>query len=150
MTVDAGRPAPATRTRAKRLARLAWALALGGVAVAILMPAATLGDLREAYPWLSRALSRLDRLWPAVDMVHVLLFAALGALTALAFPRRRLAGLAFALAVLAGASELAQFAVPGRTPRWAEFAVDIAAGWGALLVFRGLMLIVRGGRAPPA
>jgi hypothetical protein len=126
-----------------RPSRVAFLLALVFTAAAVMLPAAWLGRLRDAFPWFSRAISQVERLWPAVDMVHVLIFAALGALAALAFPRARAIVLFGALVAVAAVSELVQFRIPGRTPRLEDFLLDVAAAALALVVVRVAVAGVR-------
>lgn len=137
--------APAPRAR--------WRLALTGavvaaVAAAGLLPASALAWLRQTLPWLSHALSRIERLWGGHDGSHVVLFVLVGA--ALAIVLRRplaracLTGVAV-LAALAVASELVQRFVPGRTPLLADVRDDMVgglAGLGAVLLLRAAWGVV--------
>ncbi|KAF1695322.1 hypothetical protein CSC64_03485, partial [Pseudoxanthomonas koreensis] len=110
------------------LARAALVLALLVVAVAVLLPNTQLAALRVASPWLSHAISRTEMLWPAVDMVHVVMFAAVGLLAALAFPAVRFGRLLLVLFVLAASTEFVQIWVPGRTSSLFEVVLDVVAG----------------------
>ena len=124
--------------RYKRLSRLLWLLVVLVAALGILLPSASIAELGDRYPWLEQAVYSLRRLWPGGDMIHLLLFAGIGVLTAVAFPKRRLAWLAVALVGLAGATELAQLWIPGRTASTAEFVIDVVAAVVGLVVGRGL------------
>lgn len=97
------------------LARLLLAVAAGLLAVAILLPSSQMTRLRHAWPWLGLKIDQTERLWPAVDMVHVVLFGGLGLLLVLAFPAVRLRVLYLALAALAVLTEFVQIWIPGRT-----------------------------------
>ena len=123
------------------LARVALALALLVVIVAVLLPNSQLAELRIASPWLSNAISRTEELWPAVDMVHVVMFSGVGLLTALAFPAVGFGRLLLVLFVLAAATEFVQIWIPGRTSSLFEVLLDVAAAAIGLLpvfMFRSL------------
>ena len=112
---------------------LAAAIALG--VVAVLLPNTWMAELRVQWRWFSEAINRVEALWPAVDMVHVVMFGAVGVLAALAFPAVRFGRLLLAIAALACATEFAQIWVPGRTASVGEAMLDVAAaGVGLLLV----------------
>jgi VanZ family protein len=116
----------------KRLRYLPLLFAAGLVTVAALLPNVTLASLREALPWFSELINRVEALWPGVDSTHVLLFFFVGVALVIALPRRPpLAALAQAMAcvvLLAAVSELVQFFVPGRTPLWSDFRDDLLGG----------------------
>jgi VanZ family protein len=116
------------------VARAILVLALLVVAVAVLLPNSKLATLRSANPWFSNAISRTEELWPAVDMVHVVMFAAVGLLAALAFPTARFVRLLLVMFVLAAATEFVQIWVPGRTSSLFEVLLDVVAGAMGLLV----------------
>lgn len=109
------------------LARGMLGAAVAVVTVAVLLPNTRLAALREQWQWFSESISWVEQLWPAVDMVHVVMFCSVGVLAALAFPRWRINRLLLAIAVLAVISEFAQLWVPGRTASVAEAALDVAA-----------------------
>lgn len=131
------------------LARMLLAAAVFLVAIAVLLPNTRLADLRERWPWFSEAINRVEALWPAVDMVHVVMFAGVGVLLALAFPAVRLGRLLVAIAVLAGVSEFAQLWVPGRTASVGEAVLDMLAGAAGLLLAAGLRRSARRPRFHP-
>ncbi|UWX04045.1 VanZ family protein [Pseudoxanthomonas sp. NC8] len=106
---------------------MALALALVVVAVAVLLPNWRLAALRVEFPWFSQSISRTEQLWPAVDMVHVVMFAIVGLLAALAFPAARLGRLLLVVFVLAMATEFIQIWVPGRTSSLVEVLLDVVA-----------------------
>ncbi len=110
------------------LARMLLLATLPVVAVAILFSNTQMAALRRAWPWLSQTISRVERLWPAVDMVHVVMFGGLGLLLVLAFPAVRLRVLYLALAALAVLSEFVQIWIPGRTASFGEVLLDLVAG----------------------
>ena len=110
------------------LARMLLLATLPVVAVAILFSNTQMAALRRAWPWLSQTISRVERLWPAVDMVHVVLFGGLGLLLVLAFPAVRLRALFLGLAALAVLTELVQVWIPGRTASVGEVLLDLVAG----------------------
>ena len=110
------------------LARILLFAAVPVLAVAILLSNTQIAALRRAWPWLSQTISRVERLWPAVDMVHVVLFGGLGLLLVLAFPAVRLRALFLGLAALAVLTELVQVWIPGRTASVGEVLLDLVAG----------------------
>lgn len=107
---------------------LALVLAAAVVVIAVLLPSSALSSLRSDYPWFSRSISWVENLWPAVDMVHVVLFAVVGLFGRVVFPRQPLRMLVLWLLVFAAGSELVQFVVPGREPRWSDLAMDFVGG----------------------
>jgi len=70
----------------------------------------------------------VERLWPAVDMVHVVLFGGLGFLLVLALLPVRARALFLGLAVLAMLTEFVQIWIPGRTASIWEVLLDVVAG----------------------
>ena len=109
------------------LARGMLGAAVAVVTVAVLLPNTQLAALREQWQWFSESISWVEQLWPAVDMVHVVMFCSVGVLAALALPRWRTRRLLLGIAALACVSEFAQLWVPGRTASVAEAALDVAA-----------------------
>lgn len=110
------------------LARTLLAAVLPIVAVAILLSSAQMATLRGAWPWLGLKIDQTEKLWPAVDMVHVVLFGGLGLLLVLAFPAVGLRALYLAIAVLAVLTEFVQIWIPGRAASVGEVLLDLAAG----------------------
>ena len=109
-------------------ARAALATAAPLLAVAILLSSSQMAALRGAWPWLGLKIDQTEKLWPAVDMVHVVMFGGLGLLLVLAFPAVRLRVLYLALAALAVLSEFVQIWIPGRTASFGEVLLDLVAG----------------------
>ena len=110
------------------LARLAIAAAAPLFTLAILLSSAQMAVLRGAWPWLGLKIYQTERLWTAVDMVHVVLFGSLGLLMVLAFPAVRLRVLYLVIAALAMVTEFLQIWIPGRTASVGEVLLDLAAG----------------------
>jgi VanZ family protein len=131
------------RHRGHWLHALALVSATIVVVVAVLLPSSALSSLRSGYPWFSHAISWVEHLWPAVDMVHVVLFAVVGLFGRLAFPRQSLRVRVLWLLVFAAGSELVQFMVPGREPRWSDLVMDFGGGLVGFLVAVVLMRIAR-------
>jgi len=122
-------------------------LALVALAVAALLPASTLVDLRLNFPWFSHAINQMEGIFYRVDGTHVVMFAGVGLLVAWTLPRMRpraLAATGLAVVVLLAAlSEVVQFWVPGRTPRLSDFGADLVGGIPGLavgLMFRALVV----------
>lgn len=108
------------------------------VAIAVLLPSIQLAALRSRYPGFGNAISHVEALWPAVDMVHVIMFASVGLLIGPAFPAWPFRRLLLTISVLACMSEFVQIWVPGRTAKISEVLLDIASGALAILLASGL------------
>lgn len=115
------------------LARVLLGGAVVVVAVAVSLPGTWLAELRRQWRWFSHMISRTEQLWPAVDMVHVVMFAGVGVLLALAFPAWRFRHLLVAISVLAAVSEFVQIWVPGRTASAGDVVLDLVAGLSGVL-----------------
>ncbi|MCA0197294.1 MAG: VanZ family protein [Proteobacteria bacterium] len=120
------------------LARVLLGAAVALVAVAVLLPNTRLAALRLHWSWFSEAINRVEALWPTVDMVHVVMFGAVGVLLALAYPAARPVRLLLAIVALAAVSELVQLWVPGRTASVGEAMLDVAAAGVGLLLVAGV------------
>ncbi|MEO5566096.1 MAG: VanZ family protein [Luteimonas sp.] len=122
-----------------------WLLGLSVVLVLVVMalPPQTMAWMRADYRWLGRPLNWLEMLSPHIDLDHVVLFGWIGFATCLAWRGAHGWRLLPGLAGLAVASELMQFAVPGRTPRLTDARDDLlgaVVGWGLALL---LVWVVR-------
>lgn len=120
------------RVPALRLVVVAGLLAVTFMAMAL--TSAQMSDLRGAVQPLSRAMSWLEGMDLPFDMDHVAFFGALTCLARLLLPRVRWWGIALAVVLLAGATELMQFAVPGRTPKLSDARDDLVGGGIGLLI----------------
>ena len=121
------------------LARICLAGSLLVVAIAILLSDIQMATLRGAWPWLGLKIDQVERIWPAIDMVHVVMFFSVGLLAALAFSTRRARWLLAASSLVAIASETVQIWIPGRTASAGEALLDIVAavlGMGMVYVLR--------------
>ena len=101
---------------------LRWLLLVAGVAavmVAVMLPSDVLSWLRsDYYLWFGRPLNWLDNAsTPQLDLTHVAMFSGVSLLVACLWPRVQVWRIALCLMLLAVATELAQFWVPGRTPK---------------------------------
>ena len=112
-------------TKANRLSSAAcglrWllmGLGVAGVIVAVLLPSNVLSWLRsDYYPWIGRPLNWLDDASTAhLDLTHVAMFGAISMLVACLWPRVHARRIALWLLLLAVATEVVQFWVPGREP----------------------------------
>lgn len=81
--------------------------------------------LRDDFRWIGRAAGWVEALHPTLDTVHILLFAALAALSRLAWPAMRWGRLLLRLVLFSAVSELVQFWAPGREPLWSDFWQDL-------------------------
>lgn len=120
------------------LRRIVSGVTLALVLALLLAPNTFLRFLRVEYRWIGRAMFWVEIHSNGINLAHILAFVALGFATRLALAARTSVLLAAALA-LAVASELAQFWVPGRTPRLSDVALDLA---GALLGIAAAALLV--------
>lgn len=107
------------------LARIVAVLVALGILVIVALPNTGLAWIRHRYPEIGNAVNDLEVLWPAIDTVHILLFACLAALARLALPGMPWLRLLLWLVVFSAVSELVQFWAPGREPRWSDFAQDL-------------------------
>lgn len=98
------------------------------VVVAMLVPNTVLALVREAWPWLSQSMGEMERIWPAIDLAHVVAFAVLGFAGGLALPRLGLWRSMAALALVSVSTEILQFWVPGRSPLASDAAMDMLGG----------------------
>ena len=108
------------------------------VAVSILMPAEWIGLLRHRWWWFTYPLDRIERAHSMVNLIHATLFLFLGIAVRLALPKWRLQQVALAVLLLGVGTELVQFIVPGRHPRFSDVVVDLVAGVLGWAVIRGI------------
>mgnify|MGYP003560506000 CR=1 FL=1 len=103
---------------ARGLRWLLLGLGVAGVIVAVLRPSSVVSWLRsDYYPWIGRPLNWLDDAsTPQLDLTHVAMFGAISLLVACLWPRVHAWRIALWLLVLAVATEVVQFWVPGREP----------------------------------
>jgi hypothetical protein len=109
------------------------------IVLVVALPNTALAWLRSEIGWLGRGVNWVEALWPGWDTVHLLLFGVLGLLARLALPRVPLPVLLGGLTGFAAASELLQFAAPGRTPRLTDFAQDVLGAVAGVAVAAALM-----------
>lgn len=116
--------------------RILYAL-LALVVVVMALPSTSLASLRRFCPPLSRLLSWLEARSGSLDLDHVAFFALIGLLLGLLTPRAWRWRAALCLPLIAAATEVMQYGVPGRTPRISDARDDIlgaAIGWIVALV----------------
>lgn len=124
--------------------RLGWALVLVSTAATVLimsLSSAAMAWLRVVCQPLSEAMSWLEGRDSILDLDHVAMFAVLALVWGLAAWAVRKRWLLLLLPVLAIATEVLQFVVPGRTPRLADVRDDlvgVALGWGVALLLIGI------------
>ena len=136
----------------KALRGLRWLLLGLGVAaviVAVLLPSDVLAWLRsDYYMWIGRPLNWLDNASTEhLDLTHVALFSGISFLVACLWPRAQVWRIALSLLLLAVATELAQFWVPGREPRLSDVydnLLGIALGLAIAMPLRWFMAGGRG------
>ena len=128
--------------KAARLGLLSFGIVL--VTLVVALPNTELASLRYDYRWFGQAVNWLEALPSPVGLVHVLLFLLLGAAARLAFPSAGAWRLLVALALGAALSELLQFWVPGRTPRFSDFGDDMLGVVVGVLVASAALRLFRG------
>lgn len=109
-------------------ARLLLAVVLAVVLVAVLVPNDWIAAARAHWGWLNRPMIWIENLHSAINLFHLLLFALLGAVAALALPAWPVRRIALALLLLGIATEVAQIWIPGRDPRVSDALIDLVAG----------------------
>ena len=136
----------ATTSKYSKLGRgLRWLLLGSGVAsliVAVLLPSDVLAWLRsDYYMWIGRPLNWLDNASTEhLDLTHVALFGGVSLLVACLLPHLRVWRIVLWLLLLAVATEVMQFWVPGREPKLSDvydnllgiflgLAVAMPLGW---------------------
>ncbi len=112
-------------------------LAIAALLVAVTVSPATMSWLRVDHPMFGEPMNWLERLSPAVGLVHVLLFTGIALPLALLW-RGAWWKLALVLLALAVGSELLQFLIPGRNPRVVDVHDDVLGGALGLMVGLGL------------
>ncbi len=122
---------------------LVLALLLLLAVVAVMLPSYTLAWLRSDYGWFGELMQWLDEAsTPTFDMTHVVLFGGIAFLAACLWPRVAWWRIGFLFLLLAVATELVQFWVPGRTPlvgdAWDDL-VGVACGLVVALPIRWLL-----------
>lgn len=122
---------------------LAWGSALAMLVAAIFLPNTGLAQLRSDFRWLSRSISWTEQQWPALDMIHVLMFGGLTLLARLTWPLASFLQLGSALVVVAAVTEVVQLWVPGRRASWSDFSQDLVGIAAGLTVCVGAELLLR-------
>ncbi|HET8744170.1 MAG TPA: VanZ family protein [Ramlibacter sp.] len=107
------------------LRRILMGVCLGVLVVLLLMPNTFLRFLRVQYRWIGVPMNWVEAHSASINLAHLIAFLVVGFAARLAMPGRSRATLAIIVAV-AIVSEIAQFWVPGRTPRMSDVGVDVA------------------------
>ena len=129
-----------------KFAPVALAASAGLLAMSVGLPNTGLSWLRAEYRWLGTPLNWIENQWPDFGVVHVVLFALLGASACVTWPRASLWKLAVGLFAFACGSELLQAWVPGSTPMVRDLVDDfIGAALGV-----GIGSLIRIWKARPA
>lgn len=115
---------------ARNAGRWLLALLLALVAVSVLLPNTALAWMREHWHWFNLPMLWIENAHAPFNVVHAILFLALGGVAALGLPRASPSWLAAAAVLAAIATEGVQLLVPGRHARLSDALVDIAAGLG--------------------
>lgn len=121
----------------KHFRAVALALSIALIVVAVLLPNTELRQLRLDYRWFDLLMGWTEMV-QRVNVVHLVIFALLGATARLALPTVSLGRLLPVVALFAAASEWVQFWVPGRTPRLVDMAQDILGALIGVLLVSGL------------
>lgn len=118
-----------------RIEQLFLMAAVAGILVSVLLPSAMISWMRHKWLWFTLPLDWIEGTQSAVNLVHLILFAALGVATKVAAPQWRFGRVLIAFALLGIGTELLQYFVPGRHPRISDVAVDLVSGllgWAAI------------------
>ncbi|WP_240098611.1 VanZ family protein [Thermomonas flagellata] len=122
-------------------------LVLALVLLAVLVPNDLIAAARAHWAWLNRPMIWIENLHSTVNLFHLLLFALLGAVAALALPAWRARRIALALLLIGIGTEVAQIWIPGRDPRVSDVLIDLLAGlagWAVPAALRALWVRGRG------
>lgn len=111
---------------------LLFALSVSLVLTAVALPAHTLAWLRSDYHWFGQSLNWLEAISPNIDLSHVILFATASFLLSVLWRRSPWWQVPIWMLVLAMASELLQYLIPGRNPLLSDLHDDLL---GALIGF---------------
>lgn len=133
---------------ARCLRWLLLGLGVAAVIVAVMLPSSVLAWLRsDYYQWIGRPLNWLDNASTEhLDLTHVALFGGVSLLVACLLPRVRVWKIALVLLGLAVATEVAQFWVPGRSPKLGDVydnLLGIALGLAVATPIRWLCRHIR-------
>ncbi|GAB3646140.1 VanZ family protein [Ramlibacter alkalitolerans] len=101
----------------------------------LLAPNTFLRFLRIQYPWIGWPMNWIEAHSASINLAHVIAFVALGFAVKLGMAVRTRYVLAL-IATLSVASEIAQFWVPGRTPRLTDAGVDVAGALAGIALAR--------------
>ena len=113
-------------------------VALGVLGTVLLVPNTTLAWMRSESHLLSNGINQVEMLWPSADTVHIVAFAALGAIARLALPRVRTGWIILGALLFSVITELLQFYIPGRTP----LVLDVRDNMLGLLLGLGCISLV--------
>jgi hypothetical protein len=114
------------------LRRILLGVCLALVVWLLLVPNTFLRFLRLQYRWIGVPMNWIEAHSTSINLPHVIAFLALGFAGRLGMPERTRTVLAAAVAV-AIASEIAQFWVPGRTPRVSDVGLDVAGALAGIV-----------------
>jgi VanZ family protein len=84
------------------------------IAVLILLPSTGMAWVLADHPRLSMLVNQAQKVWPGVDMLHVVSFTVVGLLVRLVIPHARLSMIFLVGLTFSVVTELLQFYIPGR------------------------------------
>ncbi len=117
-----------SRRTQQRIAATALVVVVIVVLVSVLLPNTAIAWMRNHWPWFNRPMLWIEHADNAINLVHAVLFLALGLTARFALPAWRFSQAALAFLLLGAMTEWVQFLVPGRHPRLGDVLVDLAAG----------------------
>ena len=117
-----------SRVTRSRIASAALLAAVTLVLVSVLLPSTAIAWMRNHWPWFNQPMLWIEHANSAINLVHAVLFLALGLAVRLALKGWRFTYAALAFLMLGAMTEWAQFLVPGRHARLADVIVDVSAG----------------------
>lgn len=132
------------RVRGPRLLFGAAAVAVAVVClVAMLLPSRALAWMRRNIELFNVPMNWIEAQQAPVDLVHLALFFLLGAAVAGSLQRVGWRALLAGLVAFSVVTEVVQFWIPGRHPRWTDIAVDLVAATLGLLLVRAVAVAWR-------
>lgn len=108
--------------------RLFFLLMLAIVLLSVLSPRAGISWARHHWAWFNRSMLWIELVNLPFNVIHAILFLALGFAVGLMFRAVKIWQTAVCFVIFSAATEIVQTMIPGRVPRLGDFTVDVFAG----------------------
>lgn len=108
--------------------RLFFLLMLAVVLLSVLSPRSGISWVRHHWAWFNRSMLWIELVNLPFNVIHAILFWALGFAVGLRFRAVKIWLMVVYFAIFSAATEIVQVMIPGREPRHGDFAVDVFAG----------------------